>query len=252
MNKSPRRYAASMNTVSTNLFHFRNPWVIAWWSAAFPGFGHYLLGKLFTGFLLMVWEVIINNLAHLNEAIVYSMTGRFHRAAEVLDMQWLLLYIALYIFTIWDSFRRTTEYNKYYILAYREGYNISSHCLSPYEINILVKRKPLYALFWSLLAPGLGYFYLNRLPSIIFNLLLWIVVAYYSHIYELLFLSLTGQFLSVHEIVEYQWLLYVPSLYCFIAYDSYISCIEYNKLFDKEQARYLKSHYQHLNFKMPQ
>lgn len=39
-----RRNLAHLSIFSIVCFHKRSPWIIAWWAAAFPGFGHYLLG----------------------------------------------------------------------------------------------------------------------------------------------------------------------------------------------------------------
>lgn len=35
-----RRYSAHISIMGTTQIHLRNPYIIAWWSAAFPGFGH--------------------------------------------------------------------------------------------------------------------------------------------------------------------------------------------------------------------
>ncbi|MFY4776776.1 hypothetical protein [Metabacillus sp. RGM 3146] len=246
-----RRYAAFINPITTNIFHLRNPWIIAWWSAAFPGFGYYLLGKYLTGFILMLWEVLINNYSHLNEAIFYSMIGKFDTAKLVISEDGLWLYITVYVFNIWDSYRRAVEYNKYYVLSCREGYHIAMRNMSSLEVNVLEKRKPFWALFWSSLTPGLGHIYLNRLPSIIFGLILWIYVAYHSHLYQCIFYTASGRFSDVHQIANPQHFLYIPSLFVFIIYDSYINTVVYNKLMDKEQGKYLKKEYQHPRFKMP-
>ena len=39
-----------------------------------------------------IGEALINEMANINPAIVYSFTGEFARAMEILDTQWLLLY----------------------------------------------------------------------------------------------------------------------------------------------------------------
>ncbi|WP_123915707.1 hypothetical protein [Bacillus sp. FJAT-42376] len=246
-----RRLIAAVNPYMTNVFHLRNPFIVSWWSASFPGFGHVLLGKYITGFLLMAWEVFANNIAHLNEGIYYSMTGRPGMALDVMNEEWLWLYVTFYVFIIWDSYRQSIEYNKYFVLSFREGAPIQMKNISPLEINVLEKRKPVYALFWSLLTPGLGHFYLNRLPSIVFGVLFWIITAYYSGLYKCIFYTASGQFGLVHQIAQPQWFLFLPSLYVFLAYDSYVSTVEYNKLFDRELEKHMQSRYQHPDFKMP-
>jgi hypothetical protein len=74
----------------------RNPYVIALWSAIFPGLGHLLLSKYMRGFMLFAWEIIINLKSHLNAAIFYSFTFQFDMAKEILDKRWLILYIPIY------------------------------------------------------------------------------------------------------------------------------------------------------------
>lgn len=92
-----RRYKAYVSILGTTQIHLRNPYVIAWWSAAFPGFGHLLLSKYLRGFLLLGWEVVINLRAHVNQAMIYSFQGNISMAKEVLDTRWLLnLYTSLY------------------------------------------------------------------------------------------------------------------------------------------------------------
>lgn len=246
-----RRLIATVNPYMTNLFHLRNPFIIAWWSASFPGFGHVLLGKYITGILLMVWEIFANNMAHLNEGIFYSMTGRTEKAVNVMNEEWLWLYAVFYVFIIWDSYRQTIEFNKYYILSIREGSPLNITNISAMEISILEKKKPFLALFWSLMAPGLGHFYLNRLPAIVFGVFLWMITAYFAGFYKCLFYSFTGDFELIQQTAEPQWFLFLPSIYVFLAYDSYVNAVEHNKLFDRELEKHVKSRYQHSYFKMP-
>lgn len=66
----------------TTQFHLRNPYVIAWWSAAFPGFGHLLLSKYLRGFTLFMWEVVVNYNAKINLAMVHSFCGDIETAKE--------------------------------------------------------------------------------------------------------------------------------------------------------------------------
>ena len=42
--KFVRRYNNYTGTLNSNYIHLRNPWVVAWWSAALPGFGHINMG----------------------------------------------------------------------------------------------------------------------------------------------------------------------------------------------------------------
>lgn len=63
----------------------QNPYMVAWWSAVFPGFGHYLLCQYLRGTFLTLAEVILNTLAHINEAMVYSFCGQFELAKVVIE-----------------------------------------------------------------------------------------------------------------------------------------------------------------------
>lgn len=115
----PRRPKGIMNPLAINIFHLRNPYTIAWWSFVFPGFGHIGLGLYVTGFLLFIWEMVVNTLAHVNLAILYSFTGRFDMAKEIVDNRLLLLYAPVFIYAIWDSYRRAMKHNQLSILADR-------------------------------------------------------------------------------------------------------------------------------------
>lgn len=90
---SARRYNAYVSIFGTTQLHLRNPWVIAWWSAAFPGLGHLFLSKYLRGYILFAWEVVVNMQSHDNLAILYSFTGRFDMSREVINKEWMLLYL---------------------------------------------------------------------------------------------------------------------------------------------------------------
>lgn len=64
-------------------------------------------------------------------------------------------------------------------------------------------------------------------------------------------MTLVGDFQGAKNILVPQWFLFVPSIYCFAAYDSYVSAVELNKFIDKYLARELKKKYQDSQFKMP-
>ena len=93
-----RRKVAYVNQLGTTQLHLRNPWIIAWWSAAFPGLGHLLLSKYLRGFLLFIWEAVINYYGHINEAIFYSFTSNIDTAKLVINKDWMLLYVGTFIF----------------------------------------------------------------------------------------------------------------------------------------------------------
>ena len=63
--------------IGTNLIYYKNPKMVAWWSAALPGFGHILLGQYIKGILLFVWEIVINVGSNLNLGLVSTLQGDF-------------------------------------------------------------------------------------------------------------------------------------------------------------------------------
>lgn len=248
---SSRRQVAYLGILGTAQLHLRNPCVIAWWSAAFPGLGHILLAKYLRGFVLFVWEVVINVNAHINLAILYTFTGRYQLAKEVLDTRWLLLYNAVYIFAIWDSYRTTVDLNNNYILAEREDAEIQAFRINSLEINYLDKRHPWVAAFWSLLMPGVGQLYLHRLVNALFTLTWWIAILYFSNALPAIHLTFLGEFEQAKNVLNEHWTLNISSVYLFGMYDAYINTVENNKLFDWEQAKFLKKNYQNSGFCIP-
>lgn len=241
----------SMSPLATNVIHRRNPWVTLWWSAAFPGFGQIIIGSYIKGFMLMAWELTVNVNSRLNAAIMYSFTGQFDRAREVLDIRWLILYLGVYVYAMWDSYRSTIDLNKFAILAEREKSPIIAFSINAVEINYLDKRSPWIAIAWSVLMPGMGHLYAHRLPTGFIVLIWWIGITYFSQLLPALHYSLVGNFQQAVAVLDSQWLLFMPSLYVFAIYDSYTASVEYNWLFAMEQARFLEANYQDSEFPMP-
>lgn len=250
-NMAARRQTAYISVFGTTQLHLRNPYIIAWWSAAFPGMGHLLLSKYLRGFLLFIWEVVVNVNAKINLGIFYSLTGRFEMAKEVLDKRWLLLYCSVYIFSIWDSYRTTVDINNNYILAAREDAQIKPFNISSLELNYLDKREPWVSALWSLLMPGAGQLYIHRIITSAFTLVWWITIVYLSGTLPAIHYTLTGNFESAKSAVDPHWLLNLSSVYLFSMYDAYANTVENNKLFDWEQSKFLKRNYQNKNFQLP-
>lgn len=249
--QQPRRPKGVMNSLATNLFHLRNPYIIAWWSFTFPGFGHISMGLYFTGFLLFVWEMAVNLQANLNLAILYSFTGRIEMAKEIVNNRWLLLYSPVFVFAVWDSYRLTVKQNQLALLADRNEATVQPTSMSFMEINVLDKRSPWVAVAWSLIGPGLGHIYTHRIPTGFFLLVWWIAIAYFSFLFQAFQFTALGLFEEARAVVDPRWLMYLPSVYGFAAYDAYVNTIEYNRLLSKEQASFLKEKYQSPGFTMP-
>src|SRR5699024_5521141 len=132
-----RRYTAHVNALGTTQIHSRNPYIIGWWSAAFPGFGHLLLSKYIHAFVLFIWEVVINLQANINLAIIYTFQGEFAMVKDVVDTRWLLAYMPFYLFGIWDSYHTTIDMNRISTLAEREGHRFNSFSIGTIEVNYL-------------------------------------------------------------------------------------------------------------------
>jgi TM2 domain-containing membrane protein YozV len=239
-----------MDVYNTNHIYLRNPWIIAWWSAAFPGFGHLNLGFYLKGFILIIWEIVINNCAGINKAMVYSFNGRFDVAKEILNPRWLLLYIPVYIYCIWDSYHKTIDLNKHCLLAEREDAPVMNFKMNGLSLNMLNKRPPQLALVWSLIFPGLGHFYLHKLLSGSFLFICCIVISYYSHLVEASIYTIIGSFKQAQAVLDPEWICYYPSMFCFAAYEAYITAVEQNKLFEQEQYQFLRIHVQPRSFKL--
>jgi len=245
-----RRYKAHVSIAGTTQFHLRNPYVIAWWSAAFPGFGHLLLSKYLRGLVLFLWEVFVNYQAKINVAMVLTFCGDIERAKEALDIRWMLMYIPVYLFGIWDSYRTTVDMNKVYLLAEREGAPFNTFTVGALEINYLDKRHPAMTVIWSLFMPGLGQLHIHRILTAFFALVWTIIFLYYSKTLVAVHLLFYGKIRLATETLDMQWLLYMPSMWGFAVYDSYVNTVENNKLYDAEQAKFLRETYRNPAFRI--
>jgi TM2 domain-containing membrane protein YozV len=248
INNQYRRYKAHISVFGTSQLHLRNPYIVAWWSAAFPGFGHLLLGKYMRGFVLFIWEVIVNLQSDINAAMVDSFRGHIELAKQDLHPRWMLMYIPVYLFAIWDSYRTTIDMNNVYLLAERENAPFNSFSMGAVEINYLDKRKPAISAMWSLFMPGLGQLYVHRVISAFFALVWTIIFLYFSHALEAIHFLFLGEIHEGTEILNKQWFLYMPSMWGFSLFDSYMNTVENNKLFDIEQKNFLKKNYQNPQF----
>lgn len=239
-----------MSSYIVNTIYQRNPWIAVWWSAAFPGCGHIMLCKYLTGALLIAWEFFINIQAHVNKAIYYSMIGKFDVAKDVIDTRWFLLYIAAYIFAMWDCYTLTVDLNKFALLADRNDAPIKPFKIDAFEINYLDKRNTWISVVWACFNPGLGSLYIGRIPTGFYMMIWFIVVVYYAHLLPAIHATFIGHFQSAKESLDPEWLLFLPSIMGFSAYDAYIQNQALNKLFKSEQSRFLVENYQKPAFKI--
>lgn len=228
----------------TTQLHLRNPGVIAAWSMAFPGFGHLLLNKYLRGYALIAWEVFINQKIHLNLAMIHSFNGQFQAAREALDPRYMSMYIPVYLFAIWDSYRTTVDMNRVYLLAQRENGPYSTFTVGTLEVNYLDQRTPWLAAFWSAAIPSLGQLYLHRIVFAAFVLVTTVFVIGKANLILSVHYLILGDLPSSKAVLDAQWLLYVPSYYFFTIYDAYVNTVENNKLFEDDLRNYLLRNYQ--------
>jgi len=217
----------------------------------FPGLGFLILGSYVKGFLLIISAMIVNVMSHLNQGFLYGLTGQFEMAKQVLDTRWLLLYIPLELFAIWSSYQLTVDLNKYALLATREDSAIIPFKVASFEIGFMDKRNPWIAVAWSLLMPGLGHLYTHRIPTSFYLLTWWVGTAYLAYFLPAVHMTLAGDFARTIAEIKPEWFLFLVPIYPYSMYDCYVNTVEYNKLFDQEQSRFLIDNYQNPRFPMP-
>ncbi len=250
-NQIVRRPKVALSGYSINAFHLRNPLVVAWWSLAYPGFGHLRVISTAKGIFLFIGELVINLKSNLNLAILYSFTGNFAMAKQVLNTQLLLLYCGILVYSVWDSYRVSIEINKYSVLADHENAPMVPMAIGSVGINAMDKRNPWVALAWAILIPGAGHLYCMTLVQALFMMIGGASIMYFAHFLPAIHYTALGEFAQAKAVVDWQWLLNVPSFYCFSIYDAYAKSVEINKIFDQEQAQFLRNNYQSHLFKMP-
>ncbi|OLS41114.1 hypothetical protein [Bacillus sp. MRMR6] len=89
-------------------------------------------------------------------------------------------------------------------------------------------KSPGAALVWSMVLPGFGQLY-NKNYFIGGVLIVFeILVNVYSNLNLALLYSIKGDFLQAHEIINFKWGLFYPSLYCFSLWHAYNIAIANN------------------------
>ena len=207
-----------------------------------------MIHRFISGFALFFWEFYINQLSHLNTAMMYSFNGEIDKAKVILDEKHIYLYIPVYLFAIWDSFRGAVDQNMIHLLAKRENAKYATFSIIPFSINFMSKKEPWVAFAWSMALPSLGQLYIHRIVNAFLLLVVTIVVILHSNLVEGIHYCLLGNFAKARDVVDQQWSLYFPSIYFFGIYDAYTNTVELGKLFSWEQADFLKKQHQPQNF----
>ncbi|MFB5678212.1 hypothetical protein ACE3NQ_16425 [Paenibacillus terreus] len=250
--KAKRYHALSeMSSSGTNIQTHISPWIPLWWSAALPGFGHFLLGINLTAYVLVIFEFIVNYMAHINDAIYFSMLGDFEGAKHVINLRWFFGYIGIYMFAMYDSYRRAVDQNKLFLLAYRYTQNTSASELTNLNRNFMDVTSPGLGLIWSFITPGTGAIFVTRTPIFIFAMTYWGITAVFSHWFEGIYYTAIGDFEQARNVLQPAWFLFIPSIITFSMYFGYHDTVKENKAFKLSQARYLKDNYQSKAFKKP-
>ncbi|WP_426450754.1 hypothetical protein ACP26L_01795 [Paenibacillus sp. S-38] len=249
-NRRPRRPLALLSTSGVTHLQRQNPFVVVWWSAAFPGFGHLLLNQYIRGVLLTLSEVITNTLAHINEAIIYSFSGRIPLAKEVLDPVWLYGYCMIYLYAMWDSYRSTLEINRQCELAEMEDARLQALVMRPGSIQYLERKSPRAAAAASLCFPGLGQLYNHRFGLAFYAILWWWVYLGFSHLHAAGLALLLGHAKESTAMLTPHWLLFMPSVLGGSIYHAYVTAVEHNRLFRVEQRQYLRERYSAAGYRL--
>ena len=248
---TPRRKRVDLSRFDTMQMHVRHPLIAVWWAASFAGFGQIMVGSYVKGYLLVLLEIIINMQTELNLAIIYSFTGRFELAKDVVDTRWLVGYVLVYVYGLWDSYNLTVNTNKLAVLATREKAPIDVFKMIPFSINYLDKRVPWVSIFWSFVLPGLGHMYVLRMATGYFLIFFWLLCVYYSRFFQIVQFTFMGDFSQAIAVADPQWLLFLPSIYGYAAYEAYSSTVELNKIFDIELREFMEKRYQALVVELP-
>lgn len=218
-----------------NFIHRVHPWTVAWWSAAIPGLGHMHLGHYLRGLIFMSGEIYINLKASINLSIFYTFIGDFEKANHVLSERWVLFYMAVWCFAIFDSWKLSMEVNKICELEENQETRYFKRMdIFGFSRNQLDQRPPIFSAFFSTVLGGMGQIYNGQYVKG-FLLVGWaIAINYYAQTNHLLNKLLMGQ--EVHlENINWEWLLFLPSIYGFCIWDAYMSATEINKLLVEEQ-----------------
>jgi hypothetical protein len=245
---APRRPIAHLSQYGVTYLNRKNPWMVAWWSAAFPGFGHFLLNQYIRACLLTLWEVLINSLAHLNQAIVYTFCGDFNAAREILNPNWVYAYLLIYLFAIWDSYRSTVEGNKLCRLAELENAPLTAFTIRPLGVQYIERKSPIYGALASLAFPGLGQLYNHRFGLAFYGIFWFCFYIGMSHVHHATILLVGGQFEKSTALLHPHWLLFMPSIAGGAVYHSYETAIVHNRLFRIEQRQFLTERYKHVDW----
>jgi hypothetical protein len=242
MTNQPRYTKVSMSPLGIAHMHKRNPWVAAACSVALPGLGHFYCGAYLRGFILMSWEIAVNQFGRINLAIFLTVMGHLDKAQAVMDYRWGIIYPVFYVLSIWDAYRVAAAINKLVEIEERQPDRRfpSPLAMSWYEFTVLTRRNPWMAAFLSLFLGGGGHFYnakhIKAIMLMSWHLAIWLN----SGLNRALIATAHGEWGQVHQLIDYQWLLFWPSIHMFNVWNAYNDCVELNKLCEEEMEMFLR------------
>jgi hypothetical protein len=248
--RAPRRRLALLSENGISMLSRHNPYVVMWWAAAFPGFGHLLLHHYIRGIALTISEIVVNSLSHINEAMVYSFCGSFELAKQVIDPTWMYGYLIVYFFSIWDSYRMAREANKQLHLAQMENARIRPFLIGRYCIQFFEKKSPAVAAICAFLFPGLGYLYNHRVDIAFFTIVWWWIYVWKSRVYDAVLALFDGKLYLSNSLLDPHWLLFMPSVVGGAVFHSHFMAVEHNRLFRLEQRQYMTERYQSADLRL--
>lgn len=221
----PRYSKGQISVFGINSIHPRTPWIAAWWSAA------------------SIWELVVNNQAHINMAIALSFLGRFDEAKAQINQSWGLLYVAVFVYSIWDSYRCAVEINKNHSLAEIEDAPITPSAVYFFRRDDSREEASMGRIGLVRLITWIGPTIWRQYGSGHIHFAWWIYVCYKSEAIRAWLHSFLGDFSSVTEMVDWQWFLFLPSMYAFAIYQAYTSVNESYTILNKSDfsERGLKS-----------
>lgn len=249
---SPRRILSVIGPGGVTYLKYKNPLAVVWWSAAFPGFGHLFISQYVRGTLLTLAEVILNTLAHINQALMYSYSGRFAMAKNILDIRWAVAYMLIYMLAMWDSYVNAKSLNKAYRMALLENARIAPGGVYTRDIQFLDRRSRLSAALMSLFFPGMGQFYNQRIGLALYALCWWGVYTTFSLVPVSLHRLLLGDLPGSLEVLRCHWLLFMPSVAGGAAYHAFETAGDHNQLLRMEQRQYLQERYRDTDIRILQ
>lgn len=116
--------------------------------------------------------------------------------------------------------------------------------MTPYGLNYLHRNTPWVAAAWSALLTGFGHLYNGKAFKAAILLSWTVAIIYLSQLNNGIIATFNGQFDGAKDIIDYQWLLFFPSIYLFAMWDAYNDSVERSKLFVEAQKNYLRKIYE--------